>query len=217
MTVDERYLCNVRSWIRLHPDGFIKAYPPRQVNNLYFDDPNFSCYNANLSGVGDRRKLRLRWYGDSMVRVQGTLELKCKSNQLGWKEYCPIPAPLDLSNINWGELLKVLRTYADDRFKHWLSEFDRPTLINCYMREYYETLDGQIRATVDHNPLVWDQVMYARPNLFAGTPQEQLVVLEIKSEASMHRRVSNVLSSFPSPVSRNSKYVAGVARAFCFT
>ena len=55
-------LAQARSWIRLHPAGFVVAYPPRCVNSLYLDTPHLSSLNDNLGGVSYRRKLRLRWY-----------------------------------------------------------------------------------------------------------------------------------------------------------
>ena len=56
------------------------------VNSLYFDTYEVGCLTDNLFGVSDRTKLRFRWYGDDFRRVRGHLELKGKSNQLGWKE-----------------------------------------------------------------------------------------------------------------------------------
>ncbi len=81
MTCSEIHLPDARAWINLHPDLFSEAYPPRQVNSLYFDTRDLDCLNDNLIGTGQRKKLRLRWYGAGYDAVQGTLELKCKSNQ----------------------------------------------------------------------------------------------------------------------------------------
>ena len=53
----------VRSWIRLHPEGFRSAFATRQINNLYLDSLGLTDLAENLSGQAERTKLRLRWYG----------------------------------------------------------------------------------------------------------------------------------------------------------
>lgn len=210
MTCDEMYLPEARAWLQLHPATFVQAYPPRQVNNLYFDTHEATCLNDHLAGAADRKKLRLRWYGKTDSAVQGTLELKTKSNQLGWKICCLIPLTLDLATISWHDLARQLRAHAAGPVAVWLSHADRPTLLNRYMRAYYETVDRQIRITLDHDLRVYDQIAAPSPNLTFTTPVASRAVMEVKSDPAFHRRVSDILSSFPFPVERHSKYVSGL-------
>jgi len=216
MTCDEINLHNVRAWINLHPDTFFEAYPPRRVNSLYFDTFARDCLNDNLIGVSKRTKLRLRWYGKDFTAVRGILELKCKSNQLGWKEHHPVPVAFDLTTLSWRTMMERLREQVDGLFAVWLSATDQPTLINSYMREYYESIDRQVRVTIDYDLVAYEQVMYPAPNLLIRAPIPKPIVIEVKSDAALHRRVSNVLSRFPLEVGRNSKYVNGVMDSLCF-
>ena len=48
--------------IRQHPAGFRPLFPPRQINNLYFDTPDFAAFQDNVTGTPQRLKYRLRWY-----------------------------------------------------------------------------------------------------------------------------------------------------------
>jgi hypothetical protein len=216
MTCDEIHLPDARAWINLHPDLFSEAYPPRRVNSLYFDTYDLDSLNDNLIGSGQRQKLRLRWYGADYTAVRGVLELKCKSNQLGWKEHCPIPSTLDLTTTSWRAIIQQLRAQANDLFRIWLSYTDRALLINNYWREYYESIDRQVRVTLDYDQAAFEQITYLRPNLTVKSPVPSLIVVEVKSDATLHRRVSNVLSLFPLQVARNSKYVNGVTESLCF-
>ncbi|MBN1639708.1 MAG: VTC domain-containing protein [Anaerolineae bacterium] len=213
MTCDEMYLPDARAWVRLHPDVFGEAYPPRQVNNLYFDTPDLACLDANLVGVSDRAKLRLRWYGTDHVTVRGALELKHKVSQVGWKEICPIPDHVDLTTTSWFDLLTHLKAHATGQVGLWLAAADLPVLINSYMREYYESGDRQIRVTLDYEQVAYDQLMFPHPNLSLRAPAESRVVVEVKADSRLHRRVSEVVSSFPLQTDRNSKYVNGVMEA----
>jgi hypothetical protein len=216
MACDEVYLPDVRSWVRLHPDAFIEAYPPRRVNNLYLDTHEVDGVNDNLVGTRERGKLRLRWYGRDFSAVRGNLELKFKSNQLGWKQSCPIPVTFDLTTISWNELLQQLRKHVQGDLAVWLSRVDRPVLINGYTREYYESMDRQIRVTIDYDQMAYEQVTYASPNLVSSSYIDRHVVVEVKSDAALHSRVSNVLSSFPLRTARYSKYVRGVTDSLHF-
>jgi hypothetical protein len=216
MTCEEVYLPLVRSLILLHPAGFSEAYPPRQVNNIYLDTPALDCLNDHIDGAVERSKLRFRWYGPDHAAVRGILELKRKVGHLGWKEYSPVAATFDLTAIAWEEWLNVLREHAQDAAAHWLAWRDRPALLNNYMREYYESADGEIRITLDYDQAVYEQVMYLRPNLTLPTPVASCTVVEVKATPDQYQQVSNVLSSLPLQVEHNSKYVSGMIDALCF-
>jgi hypothetical protein len=210
MTCDEMLLPDVRAWIRLHPDAFFEAYPPRQINSLYLDTPEAHCLEDCLLGAKERGKLRYRWYGTDDSAVRGCLELKRKWNQLGWKERCEIPVTLDLRAITWVGWREHLERHATGEMALWLSRIDRPTLLIRYLREYYESMDRRVRITVDSAQRFYEQVSYLAPNLAIRSPVKSTVVVEVKCDAGQHRRLSNVLSSLPLQVERNSKYVNGL-------
>ncbi len=217
MICDEMYLPDVRAWVNVHPESFIEAYRPRRVNTLYFDTHVADCLADNLMGASTRGKLRFRWYGDDHSHAQGVLELKRKSGQLGWKETLPIPVVFDLTDICWSDFVRQLRGEVDGLFAIWLSSNDRPTLINTYMREYYESMDHQVRLTIDYALAVYEQIMHSTPNLVLQPPASSQLVVEVKTAPSLYRRLSRLLSLFPLQVGRNSKYVNGMMRSLYFT
>ncbi len=216
MTCSGTDLANVRAWVNLHPEAFIEAYPPRRVNSLYFDTHEVGCLDQNLVGISERAKLRFRWYGDDCCQVRGTLELKRKEGQLGWKELFPVPHAFDLSSMSWWSLLSLLRGQVSGPSAIWMSGIEQPTLITRYTREYYESRDHQIRLTIDFDLEAYEQIMHLTPNLVYKSPIPDRIVVEVKAEAALYRRVSNALTSLPLQVARNSKYVTGVLDSFCF-
>ena len=77
----------VRQVVINHPASFRKIFPDRKVNNIYFDNIELSAYFDNVNGIADRQKIRVRWYGDDIFKIeQPKLEIKIKSNQLGFKK-----------------------------------------------------------------------------------------------------------------------------------
>jgi hypothetical protein len=216
MTCSDLHLPNVRAWVNLHPETFIEAYPPRRVNSVYFDTYEVGCLDQNLIGISERAKARFRWYGEDCSRVEGVLELKRKANQLGRKELFPVPVPIDLGGISWSDFMQRLREQLSGSAAVWMAGAEQPTLITRYMREYYESRDHQVRLTIDYDQVAYEQITHSTPNLEVRAPIPSLVVVEVKAEEALYRRVSNVLSSLPLQVGRNSKYVNGVLDSFCF-
>jgi SPX domain protein involved in polyphosphate accumulation len=212
-------LPQVQSWVRLHPAHWRVAYPPRQVNNVYFDTADCACMNENLGGVAGRAKLRLRWYGEVLDTIDhARLELKRKEGKVGWKEICPLELALDLTSESWREVQQWLRDAVDDQARMWLAQFPHPVLINHYHRAYYVTPDGSLRLTIDTRLRAYDQRASARPNLRRPAPIADRIVVELKAGAdpASSQRLSDALARFPLRPDRHSKYVNGMLAAPTF-
>ncbi len=213
MICDQALLATTRSWAWLHSAGFHETFPPRQVNNIYFDTLDLDTYNDHVDSASERRKLRFRWYGEDLIRAQGQLELKEKNERVGWKLVQPVEAMLDLSACDWTEvqwaLLGGLRGAQSGLFQEML-HVSRPLVMNCYQRDYYESANGQVRLTLDYDFHAYDQWMTARPNLTFRLPALEQMVIELKSEVAYARYLADVLAEFPLRVNRHSKYISAL-------
>jgi hypothetical protein len=83
-------------------------------------------------------------------------------------------------------------------------------LINRYHRQYFESSDGHVRATLDFRQSVYDQRRHARPNLRFQADIPDTIVVEIKFHRAHHALGARAIAGIPIRVSRNSKYVIGV-------
>lgn len=208
------YLAEVEAWLRFHPAQWRRAYPPRQVNNVYFDTAAYHGLNANLSGVADRAKLRLRWYGSQLSSITGShLELKRKAGMAGWKREADVAVALDLAQTPWLDFLHTLRAALPDIARAWLDDYAHPVLINYYRRAYYVTPDGTVRLTLDTELHAYDQRYSAQPNLCHPAHCEEVLVVELKAEMEHAARLSALLAHLPVRSDRYSKYVQGVLAA----
>jgi len=196
-------------WILLNPAGFRVSYPPRRVNNVYFDTQDLHAYAENLSGASARSKVRLRWYGETEQPQSTTLEVKRRRNHLGWKIYFP-GGPLDFRARPWSEIRRELRRRLSPEGQMWLDSFPHPILINQYHRQYFESPGGRLRATLDWRQTVLDQRLKPRPNLRLRANLPDTLVLEIKFHRDDHALGSAATRETPIRVSRNSKYMIGV-------
>lgn len=212
MVCPGQWLERARSWIRLHPAGFMTAYAPRQVNNFYLDTPTLDSLNANLMGISRRDKLRLRWYGTSDGKIQPWLELKSKRSLLSEKRRVLLPCTLDLARA-WPEVLHTVRDHLPAEWQPRLSGLVQPTLYNYYRREYYVTIDREIRATLDYRLGACDQRFRTRPDCRNSVPIGDSIVIEVKGAPETIDRLHEIISRFPIPRCRNSKYISGLLAA----
>jgi hypothetical protein len=211
MVTARAMLPRVESWLRRHPDGFYVRYPPREVNNVYFDTPHLHRFVENLGGASERRKVRLRWYGLETSDVAGVFEIKCKRNKLGWKISQRLERPLDFEGLPWAELVAGIRAELNQELRLHLDMSGEPVLINRYHREYYLSADGAVRITLDYDLRAYDQRGVAVPNLRFGVPVPDDLVVELKAPYDQGDRLRWTLESIPLRVTKRSKYALGVA------
>jgi VTC domain len=208
---DATLLPQVRSWIRLHPEGFRTSFPSRRVNNLYLDSPGLTNLAENLAGQAERRKLRMRWYGlpQHSGLVDATLELKIKRGSVGDKRRFHLPQPVSL-DWPFPKFLAALRDTVNDDWRSWVQKATQPALINHYQRDYFVSPDGVIRCTLDYEQRFYDQRHSLRPNLRHALTAVDQIVVEVKAPVALEERLEQAMDSFPIPRSRHSKYVDGL-------
>jgi hypothetical protein len=212
--VDELDDHQVRAIVRLHPSMFIQAYPPRFVNNIYLDSQDMENYVDNVSGVGDRRKVRIRWYGELFGRIdRPILEFKIKRGLVGTKEQHFL-GPLTLQSGFSSDTLE--RLLASDELPELvrarLTDLNG-VLVNRYYRWYFATLDGRYRVTVDTD-LSYHRVGNLRSSFAHSQVDHVSIIVELKYQAQDEGSANRVSSHFPFRVTRNSKYIQGIERVF---
>jgi hypothetical protein len=199
----------IRGWLMVHPVGFRRAWAPRTVNSIYFDSPQLDRYAENLAGVAERRKVRLRWYGEDVQRVKVTFEVKCKRGRVGWKLAHTVAEPLDLDQ-RWRDLLGQVRAGLPPAFQLYLDGAGGPVLLIRYRREYYSTFDGRVRATLDYEQHYYDQRVAAAPNRNWECISQEYAVVEFKAPPAESERLARAVALMPLRVTRGSKYVRGI-------
>ena len=209
-----RMLSDARVAVLIHPSGFIPAYHPRQINNVYFDSESLDLLRMNESEVSTRFKLRIRWYDDLRQASNPVLELKFKSGVSGWKLRHQLPGDFDLAKLRWSYLRREVRRSLPPAMLPYANFTARPVVLNSYQREYFATVDGRLRVTIDHSIRSFDQRLSARPNWLHSTPAPDMVVVEMKASVEDEAAVRDAAPRFAWRLSRNSKYARGLQPAF---
>jgi hypothetical protein len=200
----------VRSWIRAHRGAFAASYPPRVVNNLYMDTHDMQWLAESVEGLSDRRKVRLRWYGEQTGTVAAVFEVKRKHDRANRKLRYKIAEPLQLdAGATWPAIVSRSLKSLPGWMRAEVGADLVPVLVNRYHREYYEDRFGKIRITIDSDQDVYDQRLSARPNFVRRAPRRDSVVIEVKGPLDHWEGIKEVANEFPVRVTRNSKYALG--------
>lgn len=205
-------LTEVQIWLLQHSLMFKCHYAPRYVNSLYLDTPLLTRYEENLSGISQRKKVRVRWYGDISNADNAKLEFKHRQAGKGFK--ISYHAALDLKRCYpiWDTVLtSMYRQLSFEAQLLWQSEHT-PILICRYHRAYYVSACHQIRATFDSNMSVFEQRYRQTANLTDSVSLGEYVLLELKAPANQESALSRLVSTCPLRPSRHSKYVNGIRR-----
>ena len=210
MVLGNLTLEEAKNTILLHPNSFFERYPMRKVNNIYFDTNDLSNYYDSLAGISRRSKLRFRWYGESIRKVSGNMELKEKNGMLISKITQKIDNIFDLEKISWSELSSIIKQDLNGRLKMEFFHACLPVLINSYYRYYYEATDSSARITIDYNLKVFDQRFYNKPNISFQTPLPNRIIIEIKADNKEELNLEKITNHLPFRITQNSKYISGI-------
>lgn len=200
----------IESWVWRCPALFGEAYPPRFVNNIYFDSHDLANYFQNIDGLANRTKLRIRWYGALFGPIKRpVLEFKLKRGMVGSKESFPLKSFQLEKGFQAGDLQPVLSDPAlPDEVLIELSHVE-PSLINRYHRKYFVSADGHYRITIDDH-LEFHRI-HRHDNHFLGrSTMPESTVMELKYSGDIADMNDRIMNFFPYRVTRMSKYVTGL-------
>jgi hypothetical protein len=187
---------------------FYRRFPERWVNTIYFDDLNFGAFHANLAGLSERTKIRLRWYGGENIYSTETaqLEFKIRSGNIGFKEIKKIKLVRELCPVgdafDFGIIKKSL--FVDSAIE---SLFDTisPVVFVRYSRIYLESMLYPIRITIDKS--FYYKSLRALNPFSLISHFDSNVIVELKSGIGDDQLSSGVVNGLDLRFTRNSKYV----------
>ena len=202
------------SLIKHHPYMFYQPYPPRHINNFYLDTPEMDNYNDNVSGAADRRKVRLRWYGELFGNIhQPTLEIKIKRGVVGTKRLFPA-GDLSLgSGFDASDLQNIGKDVELPEEVKLVLLTQQIVLLNRYYRYYFATRDNRYRLTVDTD-LSYHRVSRFDNQFVHSQHAHNTTIVEMKYAKRNDLEANRIAGFFPFRVTKSSKYVTGIERVF---
>ena len=186
---------------QIQNSSFLEVYKERKINNLYYDNINLDSIFDNIDGLSNRKKYRVRWYGDTFKSSIKQFEIKFKSEFLNSKKIINI-GKFQIKNHNdfqqtYDKLIEILKKNDLPLFFEMQSKFLK--LYNFYKRKYYLSADENVRITVDSDLKFYSPLT---KNIF----EEKNIIIEIK-----YNREFKYVNEFKNlRINKYSKYVKGV-------
>ena len=178
---------------------FRTQYPARNVNSVYFDTYNYTSIRQNLDGVSNKKKIRIRWYGNKDIITNPVLEIKSKKGFETKKESSSIK---ELDNVKLSDL-HIIKEKLNKKLKS--KKIINPILTTHYEREYFVSLNKKIRATVDYN--LKSIFLNNITQIDIVKNFKNICILEFKYSTSLDKYVRENLKGITLRLSKNSKFV----------
>ncbi|MCF6198853.1 MAG: VTC domain-containing protein [Hyphomicrobiaceae bacterium] len=213
-----RYEIKFRAWDDPYDAGirtmlahrFIqRSFPTRHVNSIYLDTLDMTAASDNLSGISDRSKHRIRWYGSDPMPRSPRYEIKTRNGRLGGKIVYQLEtdAPFEMatSTTCWDALHKN----PELKIRLAQTEAMTPVLSVHYDREYFVGPEN-LRVTIDKNLHFYD-LQHGAYKSRTDAPDPSLTIIEVKFPQKSHGAALELIQSIPLRPMRNSKYVFGLS------
>jgi len=203
-----------RTWIiqqiKLHPSFFQPIFHPRRINNIYLDTPDLKYYADNIHGIANRKKVRIRWYGDTFGNViKPKLEYKLKKNLLGDKwTFNLVPFEIE-PGFSIEQLQSV---FSQSSLPEAIAEDLRtlsPSLLNTYLRSYFLSADQKFRLTFDEE-LDYYSIEKPKAQFSFKRTQPNHFIVELKYGPGHDAGANRIAKKFRYRLDKSSKYVNGI-------
>jgi len=185
----------------IYNNHFFEVFKERRINNLYYDDIDFNSLMDNIDGLSERKKFRIRWYGNTFGNSFKQFEIKSKSEFLNTKKVFKIGKYIikDFADLN--SSFENICSFLLINDPNFILECENKSLkvFNTYLRKYFLSRDKEIRITID------DDLEFYSP-LTKRVFRESDIVVEVKYNNDI-----NFLNNFNQlTLCKYSKYVKGI-------
>ena len=196
--------------VKMHPAFFREIFHPRRINNIYLDTDKLQFFKDNQIGIAERKKVRVRWYGETFGTAKNPkLEYKIKSGLTGDKNTFSLPE-YDVSKhlivndfCDYLQSAKLANPVAADL------QILSPSLLNCYQRTYFQTPDKKFRLTVDED-LTYYRINRPETYFQAKHIEKGSIIIELKYAPENDLEAGKIMNLLPFRLDKSSKYVNGV-------
>lgn len=179
------------------------------VRSIYFDDVRLSACRANLDGIGQRRKVRLRWYDRPLPGNDSYLEIKWRDNKVTGKHRLRVRCEHSLGELSFAQMRELFLDSIPPRYLPYLLRYSEPIVTVEYKREHFTSRDNRLRATIDYDLTFYNQLGKQQASTRFGHRLTNFMVLEGKTPVGCENELRAMFAPLSLRACRCSKYVYG--------
>lgn len=181
-----------------------------RITSLYFDDIYRTAYNDKISGVGQRKKYRIRVYGQNENVIK--LEEKMKDGDFTCKEsiFLTVNEYRKMLACNYSFLAenRFVNTAGADFLASTSMVALKPAVVVDYIREAYICNAGNVRITFDKELKAGTSADITNKNaLYYDALYDRQMILEVKYDAFIPEYIRELLGGLSLQRESASKYV----------
>lgn len=209
-------LDEIRSNMAPDPYGEDGTY---RVTSLYYDSPDFVCFDSKIEGIRYRRKVRIRTYGahEEDPTAEVAVEIKQRINRTVQKRRVGMPLAEAVALLAREHTPDV----ADDDRGSIIGELEyltrslvlQPACVITYLRQAWvgSRYEPGLRLTFDQRPAVRSATRMLGPGS-KDRPfmPETSMIMEVKADDAVPLWVSRMLARNDCSLTRISKYCVGL-------
>ena len=166
---------------------------------------NYSSIKQNLDGVSNKKKYRIRWYGDFKILKRPVFEIKSKKGFEVQKNNHNIDE-LENCNLLQSSDLDKIKVCVNNKFK-FKNELI-PILSTHYLRRYFISSNNLVRATLDQNLKSLSFI-----SNFGIIKEYTDIILEMKYDLDLDHFVRKNINNIPVRFSKISKFINAATTA----
>ena len=184
-----------------------EKYQERNVNSIYFDNEKFSLAYANIEGIFNRLKIRIRYYGNSKDFNSPKLEIKSKYGNVGKKEIFNLSSE-EIYKNNFSLAFLKDQSFLESSKYNFIKTLN-PILKVSYKRNYFLSSCSRFRFTLDKDI---NFKIFNKNNVKSSLNYENLIylnknILELKYSVNHENEASKLAQNLPARLSSTSKYI----------
>ena len=187
-----------------------EIYQKREVNSFYYDNKDLNLFTESKKGTKQRKKIRVRYYNQNHDEL--FLENKLKNDEINWKRYNSLNSKLN-ENILPVRYLDKTNNIKDLYLPSIINNQFKPKLLISYTRRYFNTLDKELRITLDYR-ISFRKVEKSSERILVGYPKKlEHSIIELKFKRKYipkYEVIEKLTNEFSLIDTRSSKYCKGV-------
>lgn len=204
----------VEEIVKKHSANFHEIFQQRQVNNIYFDEPDFKFYSDHKKGITNRKKVRIRWYGQTFGQINNpVLEFKYRKGPLRIKKSYPLKQFNSENGCDENNLKEVLVKSGLPSKVRLEMENLFPLLVNTYARRYFRSADLHYRFTIDQD-LSYFKFINKQDIAALKEDEDEMVILELKFPIDSDPETIKLSGDLPDHDDMFSKYMSGMKKVY---
>mgnify|MGYP001207416413 CR=1 FL=1 len=199
---------DLRSYLSINIENH---YDQRRVNSIYYDTYNFCLSEIAKNGISERKKIRIRYYGELDNLLYPKLEIKYKYGLMGRKKTYDVP--FDFLNENKFSIVSFNQINNSHDININLIKTSEPKLIISYKRNYFLSCCKRFRFTLDSEIIF---KTFDKDNLKQNFNKNLYYhynkrILEIKYAYSHESDAHKLTQKLPVRITSSSKYLIALS------